>query len=55
MRIPPYGFTEPVIALSTDETVTLGVPIELLQTLSAKLGVDRHAGSQGTLNKGAPK
>ncbi|MCD2185210.1 hypothetical protein [Rhizobium sp. GN54] len=55
MRIPPYGFTEPVIALSTDETVTLGVPMELLQTLSAKMGGGRHTASQGTLNKGASK
>lgn len=31
MRIPPYGFTEPVIALSTDETASLGVPVEILK------------------------
>lgn len=55
MRIPPYGFTEPVIALSTDETVSLGVPVEILQTLSAKLEIGRHSASQGTLNKGASK
>ncbi len=43
MRIPPYGFTEPVTALSTDERVTLGVPVGLLQTLSAELEIGRHA------------
>jgi hypothetical protein len=41
MRIPPYGFTEPVIALSTDELANLGVPRPILQTLSAKLAGGR--------------
>ncbi|MDX3929646.1 MAG: hypothetical protein QHC90_28100 [Shinella sp.] len=34
MRIPPSGFTEPVIILSTAELAALGIPLALIQALA---------------------
>lgn len=44
MRIPPIGFTEPVVALSTDAVLALGVARDLIHAIQKVVTASKEVG-----------